>query len=97
MTVLHRCCDDCVALCSVAKLEAVNKMPLGNLALVFGPTIMRAPAGLEQDMLDSGKQIQVLAAAIELAGLEIDHHFNRRHSYTPVTCAHTNQTRIALS
>jgi hypothetical protein len=50
----------------VAAEETSNRMSLENLALVFGPTIMRSPDGLRGDLADNGHQILVAKAILSL-------------------------------
>eukprot|EP00055_Hartaetosiga_balthica_P004559 m.12105 g.12105 ORF g.12105 m.12105 type:complete len:1216 (-) comp3955_c0_seq1:647-4294(-) len=46
----------------VASESVTNRMSLENLALLFGPTMMKSPDGVAQDMADNGKQIMVTSA-----------------------------------
>ena len=49
----------------VGQQSAVNKMTLQNLALVFGPTIMRSPVGPVRDLQDSAMQANVTRLLLE--------------------------------
>jgi len=44
----------------VAALQQTNKMTEENLALMFGPTIMRSPDGIMTDLQDTGTQATVV-------------------------------------
>ena len=39
--------------------EYVNKMGVNNVSVVFGPTIIRSPRGIAQDLSESGSYIKV--------------------------------------
>lgn len=62
----------------VAAEEAHNKMPLHNLSLVFGPTIIRSPEGLSGDLKDHKLQCEAAKAIIEQCPTDLEALMRRR-------------------
>lgn len=57
---------------SVAALALQNRMNVSNLAVVFGPTIMRSPKGLSDDLRDQGSQCKFVSVLMDMSAQFFD-------------------------
>eukprot|EP00038_Savillea_parva_P015071 m.12946 g.12946 ORF g.12946 m.12946 type:complete len:1623 (+) comp2994_c0_seq1:35-4903(+) len=71
----------------VAQRALENRMGISNLAVVFGPTIMRSPKGLGDDMRDQGSQCKVASV---LMGMPPEFFDNLAMLRTPNTTLSLN-------
>jgi ADP-ribose pyrophosphatase len=56
----------------VAGFASMNRMSIDNVAIVFGPTMMRSPDGLSGDLQDYKLQCQVAKAMMKLSAETLD-------------------------